>query len=66
MLNTETPTTEALRLAETYGRDARELIRACFCACEDACTAQTLIYWRARLAAREAARYLKLTEEPNQ
>ena len=62
MLNTETPTTEALRLAETYGRDARAHPRV-FCACEDACAAQTLIYWRARLAAREAARYLKLTED---
>lgn len=57
MLNTETPSAEALRLARTHGEDALALIAAPFLMPERS-NVDTLIYWRARLAARAALAYL--------
>lgn len=54
---------EDLRLAEMHGTDALALISrpshlAHWTHCEDCHEVYTLVYWRARLAARHAARYL--------
>lgn len=48
---------EDLRLAQMHGEDALALMRAPYLMPEHF-NVDTLIYWRARLAARHAARYL--------
>ena len=60
---TETPSAEALRLAKHYGEGARALISHPFANPAGATVdnVDTLIYWRARLAARAALAYLKVT-----
>lgn len=70
MLNTETPTTEALRLARYYGDRALELVRdpahwplADRSRCTICESNRFHLTWSARLAARHAAAYLALTRQ---